>query len=756
MTCACSTSHRFRARGAPAVALLGMLALLASLPLAAARADDPKPAPPAEEPAPQKHDAPAPPKRFGRIIPVMLPITGQTTDFIQRAVRRVLDEAKAAHAQPVIILEFRVAADQEDFGRGSQFGPCYDLASFISGEQLNQAKTVAFIPKSIQGHAILVALACDEIIMAPDAEISDAGIDTPNIDPAIQAAYREIANRRKTVPAAVALGLVDPAEEVWKVDTEVSREYVTKRGLEELRKHHTVRQDEKPLFAAGQPGRLSGSEARKLDFVTYLARDRTDVAKALGLPPESLKEDPSLLGDWRAIRVNITGPIRSGMIDHALRLIRDAVNDRNVNFVCLWIDSPGGSPVDSLNLANFLAFDLDPAKVRTVAYVPNEARSDAALIAAACDQIVLGPHAILGGSGEHAYQPDEITQIRRTIRDELAPRKSRSWSLIAAMIDPALQVFRYLDRAGDVAYFSPEELQQQPDPKKWTQAEMVSGSGKPFAATGRKAVEYQLADDVVDGFTQFKRLFGLENDPALLEPGWADYLVTLLASPGVAFTLLAIGFIALYVELQLPGVGVAGFTAAICFLLFFWSRFLGGTAGWLEVVLFLAGIGFLLIEVFVLPGFGVFGIGGGVLILASLILASQTFIFPHNDYQFAELQRSLMMIAGAAVGTFVAAILLNRYLPHAPMLGRVMLEPPSDEETQLIDRRAALVDYTTDLIGAQGLTITPLVPSGKARFGSRVLDVIADDAEAIPRGTAVEIVEIHGNRILVHATGQAT
>ena len=68
----------------------------------------------------------------------------------------------------------------------------------------------------------------------------------------------------------------------------------------------------------------------------------------------------------------------------------DAIQQQGVNFICLWIDSPGGSPADSVRLANFLA-DLSPSKVRTVAYIPSEARSDAAVVALACDQVVMAP-----------------------------------------------------------------------------------------------------------------------------------------------------------------------------------------------------------------------------------------------------------------------------------------------------------------------------------------------------------------------------
>ncbi len=77
------------------------------------------------------------------------------------------------------------------------------------------------------------------------------------------------------------------------------------------------------------------------------------------------------------------------------------------------------------------------------------------------------------------------------------------------------------------------------------------------------------------------------------------------------------------VELGSPGVGVGGFTSALCFLGFFWIEGLNGNVEWLEVLLFVAGIISLAIELFVLPGFGLFGIGGLVMMLVSIVLASQ-------------------------------------------------------------------------------------------------------------------------------------
>jgi membrane-bound ClpP family serine protease len=441
----------------------------------------------------------------------------------------------------------------------------------------------------------------------------------------------------------------------------------------------------------------------------------------------------------------VKGLIRADTVNKVVQLITNEVQQRQTNFFCLWIDSPGGSPTDSMRVAQLLA---SPAlgRVRTVAYVPKEARADAALIALACDQVVVGPQAVLGGAGAYALGADEVRETTRVIREILSKKKTRSWSLPAAIVDPNLVVYRYT-RASIVEYMSEAEAAEQPAADKWQRGDAVTHRGQVFQAVGQEAVEFRLATRTVGDFRQFKAQYGLQNDPALLEPGWADFLIDALASPGLAVLLLVVGFVALYAELHVPGIGIGAFIAAVCFLLFFWSRFLGGTAGWLEVMLFLMGVSCLALEVFVLPGFGVFGLGGGAMVLASLILASQTFVLPHNAYQFAQMQQTLWTIGGAAVGIVAVAFLLRRWLPRAPLFDRMLLEPPSPTEAETISHRETLLD-ASDLVGARGTTTTPLVPGGKARFGNRVLDVLTE-GEAIGRGSEVVVVEVRGNRIVV-------
>ncbi len=170
------------------------------------------------------------------------------------------------------------------------------------------------------------------------------------------------------------------------------------------------------------------------------------------------------------------------------------------------------------------------------------------------------------------------------------------------------------------------------------------------------------------------------------------------------------------------------------------------------MTLFVTGCACLLTEIFVLPGFVVFGVGGGALVLASIVMASHTFFFPQNEYQMAQLQGSLVAMAVGMCGLIGSIWLLNHWLPRAPVLQHVFLSPPEGEEAEIISRREMLVDLD-NLLGQFGLTTTPLGPSGKARFGNHLVDVIST-GEFIARDSQVVVAEVHGNRVVVRAAGQ--
>ncbi len=731
--------------------LLGLSCLTIGLLFRTAAAQDGAPAPAdppvtavAAQPVPAAETAAA----FGRLIRVPLPIVGELDNRVRAMVRQALSTHGPAEGRPVLV--FELWPEGSEFGQGCDFYRAQALADFLTSRELSGVRTVAYIPKSIKGHGVLVALACEEIVMAPDATLGEAGVDLQAGGASLEeaeAAYRKVAGRRKTLPVEVALGMLDRNRKVLEVETDLSVEYVFDSDLADLRARRAVQGEPKTLKERGELGSFTGREARRLGFVKYEAPSRDALARALGLPAAALEQDPSLGGKWVSILVPIKGPITPQLAQHVPRKIMEQIETRGVNLVCLQIDSPGGSLNDSLELANFLA-DLDPQRVRTVAFVPEQALGDATAIALACDQIVLQPKAALGGWGAHQLAADEVKLVSETIRRKLAPAKNRSWSLPAALVDPMLEVHRYQKRDGKTTdYFAADEFAELKDQADWQRGDVVTKPGEPLQAVGPRAVELGLARQVVANFGEWKQLYGLEDDPNLVQPGWADVLISALTRTEVAWMLLLLGGVALYVELQAPGLGIGAFVATVCFLLFFWAKFLGGTAEWLEVMLFVAGVVCLLLELFVLPGLGIFGLGGGLLIITSLVLLSQTFVLPRNEYQMDQFRDSLLVVGGALLGIIGAAVAVRRYLPHAPLLRNIMLAPDSDEELERISSRESLVDFS-HLLGQHGSAITPLMPSGKARFGGDLVDVISS-GEAIDRGDDVVVVQVRGNHVVV-------
>ncbi len=254
-------------------------------------------------------DEPKMPRQIGRFIEVGLPIADQTVTHVRRVVGRAIEKAKKGNARLVLVFEFRGPKGQQDAARGSDFVQCYGLARFLSSDELNGVTTVAYLPDSVVGHAVLPVIACQEIIMAKDATIGAAGIDEKTIPPTMRSVYSEIASRRWTVPVVIALGMLDPSLEVLQVKTdERDLRYVTPEELAELKKKHST---EPPIVVkrAGEQGQFSGAEARRWGFVGYLAADRRDVARALQLPSTAIEDDPSLDEEWKAVRVDLKGPL---------------------------------------------------------------------------------------------------------------------------------------------------------------------------------------------------------------------------------------------------------------------------------------------------------------------------------------------------------------------------------------------------------------------------------------------------------------
>ncbi|MEM9657391.1 MAG: hypothetical protein AAF961_03435, partial [Planctomycetota bacterium] len=234
--------------------------------------------------------------RPASLVRIRLPITGDADRLLERKLERARDRllAQALQAKdarrPLLVLQIEPSPGAPDAGDGTQFERASALANYVS--QIRDVKTVAWVPETIRGHGVLVALACEDLVMAPNAEIGEAGADEEGVVPAstIQK-YREIAgDLGLNIDNALAVAMVDPSAEVIRVQSEEGVRFLLRDQLPEYRRDHEII-DEQVLVPAGSLARFTGREGREYGFVKYLAADRADLAKRLDVSPESLEED---------------------------------------------------------------------------------------------------------------------------------------------------------------------------------------------------------------------------------------------------------------------------------------------------------------------------------------------------------------------------------------------------------------------------------------------------------------------------------
>ncbi|MCP4464556.1 MAG: hypothetical protein GY819_17315 [Planctomycetaceae bacterium] len=705
--------------------------------------------------------------RSGYLVQVPLPIDDRTAGLIEQQIQAVVDEAStivSVDQRPVLVLEFDTSNGVT--GQGSELGNCLDIAVLLSGKNLQGLYTVAYIPRGkgffnenegppsqLKGHAALIALACNEIAMHEDSAFGQAGINAP-ANPSLElGTYQNIAERRSKYPLAWVNAIVDKGRALYRISnsaSDVSYVDAKERSAEQAAGNIV---ESTTLNSPGTLPMFSSQEMQQMRLIRNRVSSRNDLANRLGIDPNTLENQVANRGVRIAAELPINNFVDSPEADWTLRMLGNQMASQpETNMLIVRLNTPGGDIDACLRIAQELA-KLNPKEVFTVAWVESPAVGPTSLIALACDQIVMTTEGVLGTAGDVPVTAQELEDSIPLIQ-RICEEKQVGWSLAQGLIDPDLSVSRYRNtRSGQFQILSAEELAEQTDPKMWTAVESIDLS-RGLSAT--EAIRMGISRPIVDDYEQFKTSFQLLDDPIRLEPSpadkWIKNLARELASPWIAAWLLFGAVFLLSTEMSNPGIGIPGFLGTLCLMMFFWSQYLDGNANWLEILLFVVGVVFVLLEVFVIPGFGVFGIGGLIMIVAGIVLASQTFIIPRNSEELARLPASLSMVLAAGSGFFAGIFFIRKYLTTMPIFRRIMLQPPTADESlspEQRDQKESLVDRR-HMIGKTGTTMTPLVPAGKAQIGNDLIDVISD-GRLIERNLPIRVIEVTGNRVVVES-----
>jgi membrane-bound serine protease (ClpP class) len=179
-----------------------------------------------------------------------------------------------------------------------------------------------------------------------------------------------------------------------------------------------------------------------------------------------------------------------------------------------------------------------------------------------------------------------------------------------------------------------------------------------------------------------------------------------------------------------------------------------------EVALFVLGILLLLIEFLVLPGFGIAGFSGIVCIFAGLFgmlikNPPDKLPWPQDAIAWSDFTWGVVGLSVGFVGFIVLAWVLSKYLPRIQFLSGLILAPAVPRQSGEIPLSMTTPPESKTVsvnMGETGEVVSILRPTGKAKFGDAIVDVVAE-AEFLDKGTKVEIIEIHGNRVVVKAVG---
>jgi len=690
-----------------------------------------------------------PPSR-GRFVTLPAPLSDAGISMVARVAAGLHQQALQSGRPAVLVLQIPP-------GTG-RFGAVRDLIAVMHSPQYAQVRFVAWLPQSVSGSQLAVALACHEIVASGKADLGDLRQGL-SLEPGDEQYLLSLADRGRNagLSAAVIRSLLDPAAALQRavLRDAAGRQKTQFLTDEELRGLQAQQQEilsVQEIRAAGTTPSFNAERAQSAGFlVTRLAADRAEVARQLRLSAESLRE-PTAAGVNKVRILELKGMLGRAARDFATREIRRAKADR-VETLVVQLDSTGGDLPVCQELAMLLA-ETDSEQMHTVAWIPRTATGAAAMVAAGCAEIVLSPEAAWGDIPDAGQPAAAIVQFMTAI----ARLRNRSEGLLQSMVSGAEAVFECTSPAdGRRAWMT--ETERRAQPQVWQAGQQLAEQAmqQPSAAvvlTGQRAFELGLALEPCVDLDSLRQRVGISAEQVLtpVRLTWVDRFVTLLNSKGGAFVLISLGLIFLYIELHAPS-AIFGIGTVLCFSLFFWSRFLGGTAGVLELILFLLGFGLLALELLVIPGFGVCGITGIGLVVASLVMASQTFAGLTAGQTLDRAARGFMPIAGALVTVIAAGVVLSRFLPSLPWLNRMILTPPGyiPEGPRL---RPDLLSADTGgpvRIGERCQTVSPLRPAGKVQLGDRLLDVVSEGGW-VDAGQAVEVVQVEGNRVVVRAT----
>ena len=348
------------------------------------------------------------------------------------------------------------------------------------------------------------------------------------------------------------------------------------------------------------------------------------------------------------------------------------------DYVLLDLDTYGGA----VDAADSIRSAILQCPVPVVAYVNMQAASAGALISIACDSIYMktgssiGAATVVDQSGK--VMPDKYQSFMRGMMRSTAQATGRDPKIAESMTDTANVLTLTPSEAIEVGF-----------------CEGIAESYQDVAAVLAGGQEYVIRD--------------MSEDMT-----WLDRLIQILLNPFLQsiFMMMIVGGI--FVEIRTPGIGLPLLTAVIGALLYFAPAYLGNLASNWEIVLFVIGLLLIALEIFVIPGFGVAGISGIVLVIVSLALAmvdNTDLINWDGSLNLEPVLRPIGIVIISATAAIFGSVWLVRRLFETRSFDHIALR----DEMKASDGFTGVVSGLEQYVGSEVTVFTDLKPSGKVQ-----------------------------------------
>jgi membrane-bound serine protease (ClpP class) len=450
----------------------------------------------------------------------------------------------------------------------------------------------------------------------------------------------------------------------------------------------------------------------------------------------------------------------------------EAAKNLGAKVIIVDLDSYGGAVTSGLDISRFLKRQDD---VHTVAFVKDKAISAGAMIAMACDEIVMSRSAALGDCAPIMIGPDNTLQTLGAAErakfespvladfEESAARNHHDVLLARAMVAVQITVYWVQSPTGERKFVEEDEYKRLID-SGWTD---VPGAKVPVDSDttllnldSADAILYGVASGPVDSAEELaqQRAWPIIQT---LRTSEGDQIVEVLGSPLVRGLLLVIFLSCANIVIHAPGHGVAEVLGLGALLLMLGVPMLTGYAQWWEILVIFLGLALVSVEI-LLPGHIVPGLTGAGLVAFGLVM---TFVpreptgmpgfLPSMNGTWMALEHGLAVVAGAMGVSLVIWYFMNRFLPKAPYFNRLILTTVSGGRTSGIPA-APIATGIWPVVGSVGRAVSELKPGGSAEFYDeaaaerRVTAVISDSGFVSP-GESIVVQEVAGNRVIVRA-----